>query len=559
MNRSHHRALLALVASALATAPAGAQQNPLKLAPRPTGAAISAEDLRTRLYVFADDSMMGRQFGREGNRKGTDYIARELQRLGVEPGGENGTYFQSLPVVLRKFGEKSSLTVNGRRLAWGTDFLAVAGRVPPRAFTAADAIYGGVIGDTANQVTAEQAAGKLVVLGVPAGGQQPMGRGAFALTQRFAQAAAIAVVDLHTLSPSARRLLTDPPGSLASNRSGAPAPAETPVSLRITPDAAASIFGRPLSQVAPGTAGARVAGQLDYVEKAVPEYGRNVIGIIRGSDPALAGQYIAIGAHNDHVGFANPVDHDSARAHATAENLKRIDGANLRNITADERAAIRVNMDSLRALRPARIDSINNGADDDGSGSVAVLEIAEAIARMPQKPRRSILFVWHTGEEAGLLGAGHFVANPTVPRDSIVAQLNIDMIGRGGAGDLPGGGPDYLAVVGASKLSSELGRTVEAINARQPKPLALDYQFDTESTWPGYNNIYGRSDHAHYARAGIPIAFFFTGLHQDYHRVTDEPQYIDYPHMTRITRYIHELAVELANRDRRPAVDRPNT
>jgi hypothetical protein len=132
------------------------------------------------------------------------------------------------------------------------------------------------------------------------------------------------------------------------------------------------------------------------------------------------------------------------------------------------------------------------------------------------------------------------------------------MIGRGAAGDLPGGSPDYLAVVGANRLSSALGKAVAQVNARQPRPLALDYQFDEPSTWPGYNNLYNRSDHVHYARAGIPIAFFFTGLHQDYHRVSDEPQYIDYPHFTRITRYIHDLALELANLAQRPAVDRPN-
>ena len=189
---------------------------------------------------------------------------------------------------------------------------------------------------------------------------------------------------------------------------------------------------------------------------------------------------------------------------------------------------------------------------------MAVLEIAEAIAAAPVKPRRSILFIWHTGEEGGLTGSRWFVQHPTVPRDSIVALVNIDMIGRGRAGDIIRvAASDYLAVVGSRMLSSDLGREVVPVNLRQPRPLRLDYRFDETTTWPGYNNIYGRSDHANYARCNIPIAFFFTGLHQDYHRVTDEPQYIDYPHYATITRYIHDLVVDLADRTARPVVDHP--
>jgi Zn-dependent M28 family amino/carboxypeptidase len=202
------------------------------------------------------------------------------------------------------------------------------------------------------------------------------------------------------------------------------------------------------------------------------------------------------------------------------------------------------------------MDSIANGADDDGSGSMAMLEIAEAIQRAPVKPKRSILFVWHTAEEDGLVGSRWFSDNPTVPITSIVAQINMDMIGRGRAEDVPGGGPDYLGIVGANRLSSELGARVAAINAKQSKPLKLDDRFDRTISWGGYNNIYGRSDHANYARYNIPIVFFFTGLHGDYHQVTDEPQYIDFPHYARITQYVHDLTVDVANLNKRPVVDR---
>ena len=171
-------------------------------------------------------------------------------------------------------------------------------------------------------------------------------------------------------------------------------------------------------------------------------------------------------------------------------------------------AAIHVNVDSLRKVRPARRDSINNGADDDGSGSMAVLEIAQAMVAMKPHPKRSILFVWHTGEELGLLGSRWYTDHTTVPRDSIVAQLNIDMIGRGAAIDIKNGGPLYLQLIGSSRLSTELGQLIEAKNKARKQPFIFDYTFDAN----GHpENIYCRSDHANYARYGIPITFFTTG------------------------------------------------
>jgi Zn-dependent M28 family amino/carboxypeptidase len=217
-------------------------------------------------------------------------------------------------------------------------------------------------------------------------------------------------------------------------------------------------------------------------------------------------------------------------------------------LTQPELESIRVNMDSIRKLYPkARADSVNNGADDDGSGSMGVLEIAEAIQAMKVKPKRSVLFVWHTGEEAGLVGSNYFTHNPTVPMDSVVAQINIDMIGRGRVGDIPGGGPDYLGVVGSFFDSKDLGEEVQATSKKQPKPFRLDYRYDSTLTWSGYNNIYGRSDHYNYALQGVPIAFFWTGLHGDYHQMSDEPEFIDYPHYASIANYLKELTVDVAD------------
>jgi hypothetical protein len=551
--------------------------NPARIKPSPTGAAIDVRDLQIRLYQFADDSMHGRQVGRVGNKKGTDYIAAEMKRLGLLPGGDNGSYFQVLPYHLRKFTDHSRLTVDGNPIAWNSEFVAVPGQRAPRTISNVPVIFGGTLGDTTTQISAADAAGRFVVLLPAATAPRPAGapgfgagRGGAPVPTRFANAVAVATVDLDALSPAQRVAINEPTvasqlgpprGALAGGRGGgAPAPVDSlallkeqlaalqpQATLRLTTAAAARLFGRTsLDGLAPGTKGGMVTASLDFVELPT-DWARNVVAILPGSDPKLKAQYVAVGAHNDHVGFTTPVDKDSLKAFNDARN-KLLLANNMQGLGPEMLSKITVNMDSIRKLYPKpRLDSINNGADDDGSGSMGVLEIAEAMAAMKVKPKRSTIFIWHTGEEAGLLGSAFYARNPTVPIDSIVAQINIDMIGRGRAEDLPGGGPDYVGVVGSFFDSKDLGETVQQVNTRQAKPLALDYKFDEPISWSGYNNIYGRSDHYNYAQQGIPIAFFFTGLHGDYHQRTDEPEFIDYPHYARITNYVRDIVVEVGN------------
>jgi hypothetical protein len=358
-------------------------------------------------------------------------------------------------------------------------------------------------------------------------------------------------------------------GAGGGGRGGAGGASTQPpiANIRITAAAAERMLGRPLAGATSGAAGKTVSADLDWNASDVSDYARNVVAVIPGSDPALKGQYVLVSAHNDHVGYSlaaapaifNVADHDSLKAYNDAAYRLRLTKkvGDLVNATPQELAAIRINVDSLHRIRPARLDSINNGADDDGSGSMAILEIAEYIARMPVKPKRSTIFVWQTGEEGGLRGSAYFATHPTVPIDSIVANINIDMIGRGRAEDIPGGGPTYVAVVGSGFMSSDLAEVVASTNLKQKQPLALDPKFDLPTSWPGYNNIYGRSDHFNYARQCIPIAFFFTGLHGDYHQRTDEAQYLDYPHYNLITNYIKDVVVELGQRPQRPSLDKP--
>ena len=532
---------------------------PLKLAPRPTAPAITAADLMTRLYIFADDSMMGREAGTPGNVKGTDYIAAEARRIGLKPAGENGTFFQTIPMVVRAFDPRSSLAIEGGSSfdAW-SDYAPVSGALlegfsASRALDGVRAIYGGRLGDSTATITAEQAAGKLVVLSPATGPDgtptfQFWNKGGF---ERFRGAAGVAIATLDISPPGVVGYLQQPQPDLDDHGAATP-----PIALLVTRAVAERLVGAPLATAAPGTVGRGLRGEIRYTATPTLAPARNVVAILPGSDPRLAGEYVAIGAHNDHVGIADEaVDHDSLRAFNHVLRPLGAESEPSGPETPDQVRAVRTRLDSLRHKHhAARADSISNGADDDGSGTVSVLEIAEELASRPVRPKRSILFVWHTGEEKGLFGSKYYTDHPTVPRDSIVAQLNIDMIGRGDSTDLAGGSPGYLQLIGSRRLSTELGDMVERVNKDSNAGLAFDYQYDANGHPMQY---YCRSDHYEYARWGIPIVFFSTGGHQDYHQVTDEPQYIDYTHMARVASFVHDVALSVANLDHRVVVDKP--
>ncbi len=540
--------------SAATAATPAAGPLPMKYVGPPTSAAISSQDLMTRLYIYADDSLQGREAGTVGHMKATAYIADQVRKLGLVPAGDNGTYFQNVPFISRRFDPSTTLTVDGATLTAFSDFVAAPFRgALPRNLDGAQVVYGGEFGDTTHELSAAQADGKLVVVTAPSGGRRFGRRGG---SNPLAGAAAVAIVAGPQLS--AQELSQGRSASLTLKpEAGAPA---VPVTLYITESAAQRLLGGSPDQLTVGAAGRTVQGNLRYSITDAPT--RNVVAILPGSDPSLRGEYVAIGAHSDHIGIraAGPVDHDSLHLY-NQQRYFATDNPSGARLTPEQQAeqrarlaAIRVNLDSVRKLRAPRPDSINNGADDDGSGTVTVLEVAEAFAKGPVKPKRSILFVWHTGEEKGLLGSRYFTDNPTVPRDSIVAQINIDMVGRGAATDLAAGSERYLQLVGSRRLSTELGDLVETVNRTEPLPFTFDYTYDAN----GHpENIYCRSDHYEYARWGIPVVFLTTGLHGDYHQVTDEPQYIDYPHMARIGKLVFDLADRVADLDHRPMVDKP--
>ena len=240
-------------------------------------------------------------------------------------------------------------------------------------------------------------------------------------------------------------------------------------------------------------AGAELTVALYYAETEV--LAPNVVGVLEGSDPSLSDEYVVVSAHMDHVGVGRP------------------------NETGD---------------------SIYNGADDNASGTAAVMEIAEAMAALPTAPRRSLMFLLVSGEEKGLWGSEYFAANPPIPVQQMVADLNMDMVGRNW--------PDTIVAIG--KEHSDLGETLERVNAAHPElgMTAID------DLWP-QESFYTRSDHFNFARQGVPILFFFNGVHEDYHGPDDEVDRIDAEKAARIARLVFHLAVEVADADSRPSWD----
>jgi Zn-dependent M28 family amino/carboxypeptidase len=254
--------------------------------------------------------------------------------------------------------------------------------------------------------------------------------------------------------------------------------------------------------------GVKLTFNLDADYQTVnTQFTRNVVGIVEGTDPQLKSTYVALGAHYDHVGYQQGV------------------------------------------LQNGVEDRISNGADDDGSGTVTLLAIAKAFAT-GAKPKRSLIFVWHAGEERGLWGSRYFADFPLVPIDRISAQLNMDMIGRNRDGK--DSEANTLYVVGSDRISSELHNVMIDANAGMSKPLTLDYELN-DPTDP--ERIYYRSDHYSYAAKGIPIIFFTTGLHSDYHRVTDSVEKINFEKMSRIGQLVYGIGQRLANLDHFPARD----
>ncbi len=455
---------------------------------------ITAEDVRHRIGVIADDSMMGRDTPSPGLDMTARYIAEEFRRLGLAPGGDDGDYIQRYPVneILTTLSVTSS---DGRGLTAGQSVVQIGGGPAPDGVTGPAIIVNGS-GEPAGTMSL---AGSVVLLAAKYDPEQRgLSEGSQTLLAAVQQEKPAAVIVLADIPDGTWRFFARQGRGRRTVSGPVVEPQGGPLLLMSRQVSAQELLGAGASVSTEGAPAARqvsglsitVTATREVIERSAP----NVVGILEGSDPELKNEYVLYSGHMDHVGVGRPVDGDS----------------------------------------------IYNGADDDASGTVAVIEAAEAFAMLNPPPRRSMIFLLVSGEEKGLWGSAYFAENPTVPLQDIVADLNADMVGRNW--------PDTIVVIG--KEHSDLGETLNRVNGEHPElgMTAID------DIWPN-ERFYYRSDHYNFARRGVPILFFFNGTHADYHRPSDSVDKIDADKEARIVQLMFYLGLEISNADQRPQWD----
>jgi hypothetical protein len=503
---------------------------------------ISPAQLKDYLTFIASDEMEGRDTPSRGLDTTAKFLAMNLTRWGFKPAGDNATFLQRIDLRRdRVDGAQSKVELNGRSLTPGTDFLAIAGSgdVSGQLVFAGNGWF--IKSKEMDAYKGVDAKGKIAVvfgngnMNFPPRGisRVDLGKQGEDYMNPLDYARKVGVVGLIVIPDYPTLSSWDVTRSRLAERGSTVVAKFQPQTITplptvfISPQTANFLFANE-RQTANNIFNASYGSglptpfalseskkvSLNVVGKTEIVPTQNVVAIWQGSDPLLKDEYVALGAHYDHVGSGCP---------------------------------------------PVGDDRICNGADDDGSGTTALLGMAEALAKAPTRPKRSVLFVWHCGEEKGLWGSRYFTEYPTVPLDHVVAQLNIDMIGRSKKDgdtnprntDLTG--PDGVYIIGSTMMSTELGELVNTVNKSY-----LNIAFDTRYDDPkDTHRFFYRSDHFNYARKGIPIIFFFDGEHEDYHRAGDTADKIDYQKMEKITRTVYMTLWELGNRPTRPKVDKP--
>jgi hypothetical protein len=498
-------AALALVWTTNACARQSAQleESASKATPQEAAATISADDMRLRIATIADDSMAGRDTPSTELDATAEWIADQYASFGLEPAGEDGTFFQRYPYPLRALDTTSvhfGTVKDGENvmLTYGADYyVAAAEPYADRAMGHGSAVWVGRA-EGGSWMPGQDVRDQVMVVSLP-GSYDREWRIASSQAVRSAQQAgarALMVVLGEDFPELAFKRLAELSGTPSRSLVD---PGEIPV-FYIRPAAAAAVFARggadlasliaePASSLTLRGVEAHFAAEAIVVQEATAP---NVVAMLRGSDPALADTYVVFSAHMDHVG--------TGTANAAG-------------------------------------DSIYNGADDDASGTSALVEMAQAFSLLQNAPRRSLLFLNVSGEEKGLLGSRWFSDHPTVPVDRIVADVNMDMIARNA--------PDSIVVIGQEY--SSLGPLVQRVAAEHPE-LGLTVSADL---WPE-ERFFFRSDHFNFARLEIPSLFFFAGVHEDYHQPSDELATLDLDKAARVARLAFWTAHAIADSPEAP-------
>lgn len=453
--------------------------------PKPYATSITSADLKRHLYIVAGKEMEGRETATEGQRKAAVYIENQFKALGLLP-GNNGSYQMQFPVTQDSM-TSAAVTVNGKSWQLDQDFAPNVNGNYSFKLNASEVVFAGNgrVDSARNPYNNLNVLGKVVLV-------NGSGGALFAIMEAAQKNGAAALLVVQGNFPRK-------PANKGQQYLGREfRRANSLNTFFISEKLAETIMGADwanakAANATPKTYSANVA--LAYDEVSVVAESSNVMGVLEGTDKK--DEYVFITAHYDHLGKRDTV--------------------------------------------------IYYGADDDGSGTVGLIEIAEAFSKAKaanKGPRRSIVFMAVSGEEKGLWGSAWYSDHPVFPLEKTSVDLNIDMIGRIDPTRKVGDSMNYVYVVGDDKLSTDLRTISEAVNKKYTK-LELDYKFNDPND---RQRIYFRSDHYNFARKGVPIIFYFNGTHADYHRPTDTPDKINYDLYAKRTQFIFYTAWEMANR-----------
>ncbi|NEU10201.1 M28 family peptidase [Flavihumibacter sp. R14] len=497
---------------------------------------ISPKYAKKHLSVLASDEFEGRETGKAGAEKAANYIAAEFKNLGLTA-PVNGSYFQEVNLVESTL-EAKSFSVNNTPLTYGKDYY-FGGSPSATTINSNEIVFigYGIDSDSYSDLKNTDITGKLVMV-INKG--EPMKNGISAITKttetsewsksrnkRIQYIQSKNPLAILAVSPDVAVLLEKngayftSAGGRLSLKSDKPATAGRGAAVINIAPAVADLFlkssGKTYESLkaaidndsAPQTQTIQTNVNAAFGQKVKDVKSSNVLGFLQGTD--LKDEVLVISSHYDHVG-----------------------------------------------LTTSGTDKVNNGADDDGSGTTGVIAIARAYAKAKKAgkgPRRSILFLAVTGEEKGLLGSEWYSEHPVFPLENTITDLNIDMIGRTGTaykGNIDSA--NYCYLIGSDKLSTDLHRISEEANSTYTN-LKIDYKFNDPKD---PERIYYRSDHYNFAKHGIPIIFYFNGVHEDYHKPSDEVSKINFPLLAKRAQLVYYTSWELANRDKRPVVDVKN-
>lgn len=454
---------------------------------------ITQKDLRSHLSILASDSLEGRETGMKGQKMAASYIAKHFEKLGLEapvPTSDSSSYYQPFDLKMAKF-RQVYLEKGGEKKVNFEDFLYYS-RNETYGEEYIDIVFAGY-GDSTD-LKGLDLEGKYVAF----------------INKKYENFRSTLTAMKDSNAKGYFLILEDESrfefvmdrfgGYLSGSKMGFEFDQKGSKILIAGKEMAEWAFGRNLSDLKESGTGTvtEVLINADMLIKKITS--ENVMGFLKGTK--YPDEVLVISAHYDHIGITN--------------------------------------------------GEINNGADDDGSGTSSVMEIAEAFvtaAKNGHGPKRSILFLTVSGEEKGLLGSEYYSENPIFPLENTVADLNIDMVGR--VDDKHKQNPDYIYLIGSDRLSKDLHELSEKVN-KTYSMLELDYTYNDEND---PNRYYFRSDHYNFAKHGIPVIFYFNGTHADYHKPTDTIEKINFNKMKKIDNLIFYTAWEIANREERIKVD----